>query len=270
MEVKYLISDILSQIRLLTVRQKEPYLLFKGILGFYPNRLSLFEQAFRHRSATTHTENGTPINNERLEFLGDAVLDVMVADILFKKFPLANEDFLTRTRSKIVQRQSMNRIALTLGLDKLLISSALPHDLSPLSIYGNALEALIGAIYLDQGYRRCKKFLEDKIIETHIDFDRITNLEENYKSSLLEWCQQEKMKASFQTVEQNDKTPKHSYFEAIALIYDIKVGNGQGLSKKEAQQKAAEEAMASIKNPDKVLLNTLRAKRKVILNERGS
>lgn len=245
-------------------------MLFKKILGFYPYHLSLYEQAFRHKSASTRTEQGTPINNERLEFLGDAVLDVMVADILFKKFPSANEDFLTRTRSKIVQRQSMNRIALALGLDKMLISSALPHDLSPLSIYGNALEALIGAIYLDQGYRRCKKFLEEKIISTHIDLERITHLEENFKSSLLEWCQQEKMKASFQTVEHSDKSSKHSYFEAAALVYDIEVGNGQGLSKKEAQQKAAKEAMASIKNPDRVLLDELRAKRKVILNESGS
>jgi ribonuclease III len=267
METKFLISDIRTQIRLLTVRQREPYLLFKQILGFYPKNLELYQQAIRHKSASIRTEVGSIINNERLEFLGDAVLNVMVADILFKRFPKLNEDFLTRTRSKIVQRQSMNRIALELGLDKLLLTSALPTDYSPLSIYGNALEALIGAIYLDQGYRRCKKFLEEKIILEHIDIDRISNIEENFKSTLLEWCQHEKMKATFETVQLAEKSAKNAHFKATVIVNDMKVGEGSGLSKKDAQQKAAMEAMGSIKNPDRLLLEELRAKKKATIKE---
>ncbi|HET9570430.1 MAG TPA: ribonuclease III [Bacteroidales bacterium] len=249
METKRLISDLLIQIRLLTVQQKEPYLLFHRMLGFYPVKLELYQQALRHKSLSVRTKDGLLINNERLEYLGDAVLNVIVADILFKQFPAANEEFLTKTRSKIVQRQSLNKIAMDLGLNTLILSSTTSVPDSHLSIYGNALEALIGAIYLDQGYRRCKRFLEKKILERHIDLEGLANKEENFKSALLEWSQQEKLAVEFLMTELSKSSTKGPRFRAVALINNINFGQGEGLSKKEAQQKAAKEALAYIIDP---------------------
>jgi ribonuclease III len=258
MEPKFLISDLFLRLRLLTVKQKEPYLLFHSILGFFPRRLSLYEQAFRHKSSSVRSEKGILINNERLEFLGDAVLSVLVADILFERFPNKNEDFLTKTRAKIVQRHSLNKIALELGLDKLIVSSAMPPEDSHHSIYGNALEALIGAIYLDQGYRRCKHFLEKKILEQHIDMERIAATEQNFKSVLLEWSQQEKMTTEFEMTELVKTDGKAPRFQAVACINGKCVGKGQGHSKKEAQQKASKEALDFINDTSKVLETLLK------------
>jgi len=249
MEAKRLISDLLIQIRLLTVKQKEPYLLFHSILGFYPVKFDLYQQALRHKSLSVRTDNGLIINNERLEYLGDAVLNVLVADILFKQFPAANEEFLTKTIAKIVQRQSLNKIAMELGLNTLILSSASSTPDTHLSIYGNALEALIGAIYLDQGYRRCKRFLEKKIMERHIDLEAMVSTEENFKSALLEWSQQEKLIAEFLMTELNKNSAKGPRFKALAIINGISFGQGEGLSKKEAQQKAAKEALIYINDP---------------------
>jgi ribonuclease III len=246
MEAKRLISDLLIRIRLLTVRQKEPYLLFYSILGFYPQKLELYQQALRHKSLSVRSDNGMLVNNERLEYLGDAVLNVLVADILFKQFPTRNEDFLTRNRSKIVQRHSLNKIALELGLDKLILSAA-PAEESHHSIYGNALEALIGAIYLDQGYRRCKRFLEKKILERYIDIEHVAITDLNFKSALLEWSQQEKVSLAFETQELQRQDSKDARFKAIAQINGINFGEGEGLSKKEAQQQASKLTLAQIR-----------------------
>ena len=251
MEAKFLISDILIRIRLLTVRQKEPYLLFHSILGFYPKNLRLYEQAFRHKSASVRSIDGIRINNERLEFLGDAVLNVLVTDILFKKFPLLGEDFLTRSRSNIVQRRTLNKIALDLGLDKLLLTAALSSEFPHQSVYGNALEALMGAIYLDQGYRRCKQFLEKRILDEYLDLERVAQTEQNFKSALLEWCQQKRSKLVFETSEIQQANPKLARFQAIAIIDGIIVGQGQGLSKKEAQQTASKSGLEYLQSRKK-------------------
>ncbi len=260
MEAKRLISDLLIQIRLLTVKQKEPYLLFHRMLGFYPVRLELYQQALRHKSLSVRTNDGLLINNERLEYLGDAVLNVIVADILFKQFPAANEEFLTKTRAKIVQRQSLNKIAMELGLNTLILSSASSTPDTHLSIYGNALEALIGALYLDQGYRRCKSFLEKKILKRYIDLEGVVSTEENFKSALLEWSQQEKLSAEFQMTELSKSSAKGPRFRALALINGISFGQGEGLSKKEAQQKAAKEAITYIQDPSINLAELLKEK----------
>jgi ribonuclease III len=246
MEAKRLISDLLIRIRLLTVRQKEPYLLFHSILGFYPNRLELYQQALRHKSQSVRSDSGMLVNNERLEYLGDAVLNVLVADILFKQFPTSNEDFLTRNRSKIVQRHSLNKIAMALGLDKLIVSAAQAEGVHH-SIYGNALEALIGAIYLDQGYRRCKRFLEKKILERYIDIERVASTDLNFKSALLEWSQREKVSLEFETHELEKQEIKEARFKAIAQINGITFGEGEGLSKKEAQQLASKYTLEQIR-----------------------
>jgi len=229
--------------RLLTVKQKEPYLLFRGILGFYPKQIDLYELALRHKSTTILSEEGLPLNNERLEFLGDAVLNVLVSDILFHRFHEQKEGFLTKTRSRIVQRESLNRMALELGLDKLIIATPtvnIPH----LSIYGNALEALIGAIYTDQGYRRCRQFLEKQLIARFIDMDILVSTDANFKSTLLEWSQQEKKPIQFDTQEFINQGNRQ--FKASVLLQGDILGEGLGHSKKEAQQQASKQALKSL------------------------
>lgn len=227
-------------------------MLFRSILGFYPRNVEIYQQAFRHKSLSLRTEDGLLLNNERLEFLGDAVLNVLVADILFKQFNTKNEDFLSKTRSKIVQRNSLNKIALELGLDKLIVTST-PIELPHHSIYGNALEALIGAIYLDQGYRRCKLFLERKILERYVDIERIASIDVNFKSILLEWSQHEKVSLLFDTREMQKSEGKTSKFRASAMLNGVSIGEGEGFSKKEAQQKASKEALKLIENePDEL------------------
>lgn len=245
MESKQLISNLIQQIRLLTVKDKEPYLLFKSILGFYPKRVEIYQQALRHKSLSLHTEDGLVLNNERLEFLGDAVLNVLVADILFKQFQDKNEDFLSKTRSKIVQRNSLNKIAMDLGLNKLILT-ATPAGVPHHSIYGNALEALIGAIYLDQGYRKCKHFLENKILERYIDLERIASTDLNFKSILLEWSQHKKVSLHFETDEIQKSEGKNARFKAKAMLNGVSIGEGEGFSKKEAQQQASKIAIERI------------------------
>jgi len=252
MESKQLIVDLIQRIRLLTVKQKEPYLLFRSILGFYPNSIDLYAQALRHKSLSIRAKDGILINNERLEFLGDAVLNVLVADILFDQFPSENEDFLTKTRSKIVQRNSLNKIAMDLGLDKLILTST-PAELPHNSIYGNALEALIGAIYIDQGYRCCKHFLEKKILERYVDIERIAKTDVNFKSRLLEWSQHEKATLLFDTHELQKKEGKSLNFKAFAMLNGVSIGEGEGFSKKEAQQQASKMALLRIEtSPEEI------------------
>jgi ribonuclease III len=268
MEAKRLISDLLIRIRLLTVRQKEPYLLFHSILGFYPNKLELYQQALRHKSQSVRSDSGMLVNNERLEYLGDAVLNVLVADILFKQFPTSNEDFLTRNRSKIVQRHSLNKIAMALGLDKLIVSAAQTEGVHH-SIYGNALEALIGAIYLDQGYRRCKRFLEKKILERYIDIERVASTDLNFKSALLEWSQREKVSLEFETHELERQEIEEARFKAIVQINGITFGEGEGLSKKEAQQLASKYTLEQIREYPGNLTELLRESGNTIIEEKS-
>lgn len=164
------------------LRHKEPYVLYRKLLGFYPTDIHLYEQACLHRSSSI-CEQGRRINNERLEFLGDAILDAIVADILFHKFKTSKEGFLTNTRAKIVKRESLNEIAVKLGLDNFITYSMRTSSHNNY-MFGNAFEALIGAIYLDKGYRYCKKFVETRIIDPYIDLEKISKEEFNFKSRL--------------------------------------------------------------------------------------
>ena len=167
---------------------KEPYSSLYKILGFYPDNIHLYEQAFLHKSSSVESGDGRWLNNERLEFLGDAVLDAVVADIVYKHFQNKREGFLTNTRSKIVQRETMNRVAVELGLDKMVVYSAKLSSHNN-HMYGNALEALIGAIYLDQGYEVCYNFIQNVLIKKHVNLETIARKEVNFKSSLIEWSQ---------------------------------------------------------------------------------
>ncbi|MDR0750120.1 MAG: ribonuclease III [Tannerellaceae bacterium] len=235
-----------KRIRLLKNKGKEPYLSLYKLSGFYPDDISLYEQAFLHKSSSIEAGNGRWLNNERLEFLGDAILDAVVADILYKHFKNKREGFLTNTRSKIVQRDNLDRIAINLGLQKLVVYSAKLSSHNN-HLYGNALEALIGAIYLDQGYRKCYKFIEDVVIKKNLDIDKLARKEVNFKSSLIEWSQKNKIEITFDLIESFVDNKGNPVFQTCVTLFDHQIGVGIGYSKKESQQNAAKMAIRKLR-----------------------
>lgn len=241
------LKNVFDKIRLLFRKDKEPYIRFYNILGFYPRSIELYQQALLHKSIGHRSEEGRLLNNERLEFLGDAILDAIVGDIVYNHFKGKREGFLTNTRSKVVQRETLNKLAVEIGLDKLVRYTS--HSSSHNShMHGNAFEAFIGAIYLDRGYNRCKKFLEEKIIGKHIDLDRLSRIEMNFKSKLIEWCQKNKVEVSFELIEQTLDRDMNPMFRTCVQIEGIPAGDGSGYSKKESQQNAAQVALRKIKS----------------------
>lgn len=221
--------------------------MFYKILGFYPRNIQLYQQALLHKSTSIRSEKGRPLNNERLEFLGDAILDAIVGDIVYKHFEGRREGFLTNTRSKIVQRETLNKLAVEIGLDKLVKYSTRSSSHNSY-MYGNAFEAFIGAIYLDQGYERCKRFMEEKIFKNYIDLDKMSRKEVNFKSKLIEWSQKSKVEVSFELIEQFLDEDYNPMFHTEIRIEGISAGKGTGYSKKESQQNAAQAALKKIKN----------------------
>ncbi|WP_239058203.1 ribonuclease III [Bacteroides sp. 214] len=212
-----------------------------------------------HKSVSVRSEKGRYLNNERLEFLGDAILDAIIGDVVYSHFEGKREGFLTNTRSKIVQRETLNQLAVDIGLDKLIKYSNRSSSHNSY-MYGNAFEAFIGAIYLDQGYYQCKKFLEERIIGKHIDIDKLSRKEVNFKSKLIEWCQKNKVAVSFELIEQSLDAESNPIFHTEVMIEGISAGKGNGYSKKESQQNAAEMALKQIKSSHKFVLRIHEAK----------
>ena len=242
-----MLRNQIDKIRLLFRKDKESYFCFYKILGFYPRNIQLYQQALLHKTTSIRSEKGRPLNNERLEFLGDAILDAIVGDIVYKHFEGRREGFLTNTRSKIVQRETLNKLAVEIGLDKLVKYSTRSSSHNSY-MYGNAFEAFIGAIYLDQGYERCKRFMEEKIFKNYIDLDKMSRKEVNFKSKLIEWSQKSKVEVSFELIEQFLDEDYNPMFHTEIRIEGISAGKGTGYSKKESQQNAAQAALKKIKN----------------------
>ena len=243
------LSDLIHRIRLLFCKERESYLCFYRILGFYPRQLKYYEQALLHKSTAVRSDQGRLLNNERLEFLGDAILDAVVGDIVYRHFEGRREGFLTNTRSKIVQRETLNKLAVEIGLDKLVKTSSRSQSHNSY-LYGNAFEAFIGAIYLDRGYDCCMQFMEEKILKQYIDLDKMSRKEMNFKSRLIEWCQKNKMQVSFELIDQVMDKDHSPTFSTEVHIEGIPAGNGRGYSKKESQQKAAQMALKVIRNDE--------------------
>ena len=240
-------SNITDKIRLLFHKDKEPYLCFYKMLGFYPRNIEIYQQALLHKSSSIKAGKGRLLNNERLEFLGDAIRDaVSLADIVYKKFEGKREGFLTNTRSKIVQRETLNRVAVEIGLDKL-IKYTTRQSSHNSYMCGNAFEALIGAIYLDRGYRTCKKFMEERIINQYLNLEKISRKEVNFKSKLIEWSQKNKFCVEFNLIEQSLDSDQNPIFETQITVENIPAGTGKGYSKKESQQEAAHATLTKIK-----------------------
>jgi ribonuclease-3 len=239
------IKNITNRIRLFFHTKKESYFALCQVLGFYPNDITIYEEALLHKSSSVEDANGHYHNNERLEFLGDAILDAVIADLVYKKFPAYNEGFLTDIRSKIVKRETLDKVATQLGLHRLIISSTRLKSQKN-HILGNALEAFIGAVYLDQGYRKTGRFIEKKIIEPYINIDVLVKKEVNFKSKLLEWCQKHKVKLDFELLENFTDNEHNPVFQSQAKVNGLLAGIGTGYSKKESQQQASRMAMKKI------------------------
>lgn len=254
-----MLRNKIDKIRLLFRKDRESYSCFYRILGFYPRNIRLYEQALLHKSTAVRSEKGRPLNNERLEFLGDAILDAIVGDIVYQHFEGKREGFLTNTRSKIVQRETLNKLAVEIGLDKLIKYSTRSSSHNSY-MYGNAFEAFIGAIYLDRGYECCKQFMERRIIEPYIDLDKLSRKEVNFKSKLIEWSQKNKMEVSFELIEQSLDKENNPVFQTEVRIEGILGESGTGYSKKESQQNAAQMTLKKIKGDPEFMASVEEAK----------
>ena len=254
-------SYLIDRIRLLFRKDKESYICFYKMLGFYPHDIRFYEQALLHRSSSVKSNQGRLLNNERLEFLGDAILDAVVGDIVYQKFEGKREGFLTNTRSKIVSRESLNHVAEQIGLSKL-IKFSIRHASHNSYMGGNAFEALIGAIYLDRGYAYCQDFMEHRIIGPYINLNKISRKEVNFKSKFIEWAQKNKVEISFELISQTLDEFNSPVFVSEILIEGIHACKGKGYSKKESQQVAAHETLNKIKKDSAFVESVLAAKAK--------
>ena len=230
-------------IRVLFSPEKKLHGSLRNILGFYPDNISLYKQAFRHSSAAQLIKKGVRDSNERLEFLGDSVIGTVVADYLFKKFPYKDEGFLTKMRSKMVSRAQHNKIALKLGLNTLIEANNDRFGTKPSSINGDAYEALIGAIYLDKGYKFAQEFILKRIINVHIDMDEVETKEVDFKSKFIEWAQKERKDFRFETLVDGTTAADKQFVLELIVEHEI-MGTAQHLSKKRAEQMIAEQACA--------------------------
>jgi ribonuclease III len=212
------------------------------ITGQTPVNIDLYKLAVCHTSVAKELKAGVKNSNERLEYLGDAVLGVVVAEYLFKKFPYKTEGFLTEIRSRIVNRESLNKVGKKIGLHKIVEFNSGRHSgTTHKSLYGDALEALVGAVYLDKGFKKCRNFILLKIIQSHFDLEEIVEMNLNFKSMLIEWAQKDNKPIKFVIINEFGSTHQKE-FTAQVIIDDKPIGTGSGQSKKKAEQNAAEMA----------------------------
>ena len=230
-------------------KDKAFYAAIDDMFGFIPNNIELYKLALIHKSASVVLENGQHINNERLEFLGDAVLESVSSDYLFIEFPDKNEGFLTQLRSKMVSRQTLNEVAKRIGLDDYVITHS-SNNLSQKHIYGDAFEAMMGAIYLDQGYDFVNRLLINKIFVDYIKVGSLLESETDFKSRLIEWCQKNHHTIYFATSHDKTYSSTHPFFYSKVLIDNMEVGYGAGDSKKEAEQRAAHSVSQGLNDDD--------------------
>ena len=240
-----MIRNLRYQIKLFSSPRKEFYSFIKILTGHSPLKFKLYDIAFIHKSASYVDKMGNTVNNERLEYLGDAILGTIVAEYLYNRFPFKDEGFLTQLRSRVVNRSFLTRLTFKMGLDKFVISNA--SSISETShLFGDLLEAFIGALYLDCGYTVTKKFVIKKIFNQHIDLQEMETVDNNFKSQLIEWGQKIKQEVEFKTVSNTDSGSEKMPFVSEACIDGKVLGKGGGYSKKEAQQNAAQQALERI------------------------
>lgn len=214
-----------------------------SILGYVPGDISLYRMAMTHSSASASGSKKLGCN-ERLEFLGDAVLSSIISDYLYTNFVKEREGFLSKSRSNLVCRETLNELAVEIGIDRFLEACGLPHQHNHY-VYGNALEALIGAIYIDKGYKQCRRFILDRVFARHLDIESLVRTDKNYKSRLIEWTQKMHKSIEFRLVGE-ELRKDGTYFSSEVHVDGVLMGVGNGFSKRESQQKAARQAISKI------------------------
>ena len=240
------LRDFIDRIKLPFRKEKELFSSLYEILGFYPHNIEYYKMALMHKSIRRRNDKGKPLNNERLEFLGDAILDAAVGDIVYRHYEGKREGFLTNTRSKLVSRETLGKLATEMHLSNLLLSAG--HSTSHNSyVEGNAFEALVGAIYLDRGYDACLEFFEKRILGKYIDIDKVAFKEVNFKSKLLEWSQKNRVKLEYKLTKQKKDENGSPVFSFVVLLEGIEGERGSGYSKKEAQQLASKDTLQRLK-----------------------
>lgn len=254
-----MIRNIIERIKLPFRKEKELYLSLYNILGYLPRNIELYKLALMHKSVAHRNAKGRPVNNERLEFLGDAVLDATVGHIVYDHFPGKREGFLTNTRSKLVQRETLGKLAKEMGITKLILSSGRSASHNSY-MGGNAFEALVGALYLDHGYDACMNFVKDRILGKLVNIDKVAYKEVNFKSKLLEWSQKNRVAMTYEPLYEGKDNSGSPVFEYAVVIEGIECGKGRGFSKKESQQHASEVALKLLRKQPKVVENIFAAK----------
>ena len=222
------------------------FIQLKKIIGFKPKHKSLYITAFTHRSMNLKDDKGNTINYERLEFVGDAILGSVIAAYLFEKVPHGDEGYLTKMRSKVVSREHLNKLGEELGLINL-VESKIPTSNFGNNIHGNLFEALVGAIYLDKGYRFCEKFIYKRVINPHVDIESLEGKVISYKSLLIEWCQKEKNTFDYDVYEDTGKD-ELKHFSVKLTINNKVVSKARATSKKKAEEKASKRAFFALQN----------------------
>ena len=241
------LKDLIARIKLPFREDKELYSSLYDIMGFYPDKIDYYKVALTHKSSGQRNDNGKPLNNERLEFLGDALLDAVVGHIVYEHFSGKREGFLTNTRSKLVSRESLGKLAEEMGLTELIQSNTHSQRSHNSYMAGNAFEALVGAIYLDQGYAAVMRFMKKRILAQMVNIDKVAYKEVNFKSKLLEWTQKNRVRLEFQMLKQSNDEKGSPIFGFSVLIEGVEGGKGQGYSKKEAQQVASKETLQRLR-----------------------
>lgn len=282
-----MLNNLIDKIKLPFRKDRELILSLYDILGFYPHKMAYYKLALMHKSIGHRSTaediadampkqkkgkgkqkyagnkggkpQGRKVNNERLEFLGDAILDAVVGDIVYQHFPGKPEGFLTNTRSKLVQRETLGKLAHEIGLSRLILSSgrSISHNSY---MAGNAFEALVGAIYLDRGYDACMKFMQQRILGRRIDIDKMAYKEVNFKSKLIEWTQKNRVQLTFRLEDEAKDKSGSPMFKYTAVLETVDGASGTGYSKKESQQHACEETLRRLRKEPAFLDSIFAAK----------
>ena len=240
------LNNIIDRLKLPFRKEKELFSSLYAILGFYPHDIAYYKQALMHKSVHRRNAKGKPLNNERLEFLGDAILDAVVGDVVYQHYEGKREGFLTNTRSKLVSRETLGKLATEMGLGNLLLSAG--HSTSHNSyVEGNALEALVGAVYLDRGYDACMWFWKNRVLGKYINIDKVAFKEVNFKSKLLEWSQKNRVRLEYKMLKQKKDDNGSPVFSFQVVLEGVEGEKGTGFSKKEAQQLASKETLQRLK-----------------------
>ena len=253
-------QDIIARLRLPLQDDKELRRSLRQIMGFYPRHIEHYKIALTHKSSGQRNDKGKPLNNERLEFLGDAMLDAVVGHIVFERFKGKREGFLTNTRSKLVSRDSLGKLAHEMGLDELIQSKGQQQRSHNSYMAGNAFEALVGAIYLDQGYDAVRRFMEKRILKQMVNIDKVAYKEVNFKSKLLEWTQKNRVRMEYRMLKQSKDDKGSPIFGFQVFIEGVEGGKAQGYSKKEAQQLSSKETLERLRREPQFIDSIFAAK----------